>query len=280
MVSLATEDTDRCRSCGNDLRAKSRFCDVCGSPVASRPATGEHKQVTVLFADVVGSMKLASALDAERLQEIMNDLFNRASAVVQRYQGTVDKFTGDGLMALFGAPVALEDHALRACISALEIQAVAHELAAAVRDSDGVTIRVRVGLNSGEVIAGEIGSGPGRYTAVGHPVGMAPRMESAVYAVTHGGMGATQKALAHGVPVCAVPYGRDQFEVARRVEVAQCGTRLPAKKLSPPLLRTKVREAMTMRDGARRVAAGFAATGGTAHGADPFEQRVLGIGAG
>ncbi len=101
-------------------------------------------------------------------------------------------------------------------------------------------------------------------------------LDRAVCAVTHGGMGATQKALAHGVPVCVVPYGRDQFEVARRVEVARCGTRLPAKKLSPPRLRTKVREAMTMTDGARRVAEGFAATGGVTRGADLFEQRVLG----
>ena len=102
-------------------------------------------------------------------------------------------------------------------------------------------------------------------------------LDRAVCAVTHGGMGATQKALARGVPVCVVPYGRDQFEVARRVEVALCGTRLPAKKLSGPRLRTKVQEAMTMTDGARRVAAGFAATGGTARGADLFEQRLLGI---
>ncbi|MGH3966587.1 MAG: glycosyltransferase [Mycobacterium sp.] len=104
-------------------------------------------------------------------------------------------------------------------------------------------------------------------------------LERAVCAVTHGGMGATQKALARGVPVCVVPYGRDQFEVARRVEVARCGTRLPAKKLWPPRLRTKVREAMTMTDGARGVAAGFAATGGVARGADLFEQRVLGLNA-
>ena len=166
-------------SCGNDLRAKARFCDACGSPVSTRPAAGEHKQVTVLFADVVGSMKLAAALDAERLQEIMHELFNRAAGVVQRYQGTVDKFTGDGLMALFGAPAALEDHALRACISALEIQAVANELAAEILHRDGIALQIRVGLNSGEVIAGEIGSGPGRYTAVGHPVGMAQRMEAA-----------------------------------------------------------------------------------------------------
>lgn len=101
-------------------------------------------------------------------------------------------------------------------------------------------------------------------------------LDRAVCAVTHGGMGATQKALARGVPVCVVPYGRDQFEVARRVEVARCGTRLPAKKLSPERLRVKVREAMTMTDGARRVADGFAATGGVARGAELFEQRVLG----
>jgi UDP:flavonoid glycosyltransferase YjiC (YdhE family) len=102
-------------------------------------------------------------------------------------------------------------------------------------------------------------------------------LDRAVCAVTHGGMGATQKALAHGVPVCVVPFGRDQFEVARRVEVARCGTRLPAKKLSPDRLRAKVREAMAMGDGARRVADGFAATGGVAHGADLFEQRILGL---
>jgi MGT family glycosyltransferase len=104
-----------------------------------------------------------------------------------------------------------------------------------------------------------------------------PVLDRAVCAVTHGGMGATQKALAHGVPVCVVPFGRDQFEVARRVEVARCGTRLPAKKLSAERLRMKVREAITMTDGAKRVAAGFAATGGVTRGADLYEQRVLGL---
>jgi adenylate cyclase len=178
MASPVGDTADRCGSCGNDLRATSRFCDACGSPVSPQTTPGEHKQVTVLFADVVGSMKLAATLDGERLQEIMHELFNRAAAVVQCYQGTVDKFTGDGLMALFGAPVALEDHALRACITALEIQSMAQRYAAEVLRRDGVSLQLRVGLNSGEVIAGEIGSGPGRYTAVGHPVGMAQRMEA------------------------------------------------------------------------------------------------------
>src|SRR5689334_17767638 len=179
MLSSCSGGTVQCGSCGSDLRSIARFCDVCGTPVAPRSATGEHKQVTVLFADVVGSMRLAATLDAERLQAIMNELFNRAGAVVQRYHGTVDKFTGDGLMALFGAPVALEDHALRACSAALEIQSVAKGLSAELHRRDGVDMQLRVGLNSGEVITGEIGLGPNPYTAVGHPVGMAQRMEAA-----------------------------------------------------------------------------------------------------
>jgi MGT family glycosyltransferase len=105
-------------------------------------------------------------------------------------------------------------------------------------------------------------------------------LDRAVCAVTHGGMGATQKALTHGVPVCVVPFGRDQFEVARRVEVARCGTRLPAKRLSSSRLSAKVREAMTMTAGAQRVASGFAATGGVARGADLIELRLLGLGSG
>jgi MGT family glycosyltransferase len=103
-------------------------------------------------------------------------------------------------------------------------------------------------------------------------------LDRAVCAVTHGGMGATQKALARGVPVCVVPFGRDQFEVARRVEVSRSGTRLPSKKLTPSRLRSKVTEAMSMVDGARRVAAGFAASGGVARGADLLERRLLGLG--
>ncbi len=103
-----------------------------------------------------------------------------------------------------------------------------------------------------------------------------PVLDRAVCAITHGGMGGTQKAVARGVPVCVVPFGRDQFEVARRVEVARCGTRLPARKLTAARLSAKVRQAMTMTEGARRVAAGFAATGGVARGADLIEQRLLG----
>lgn len=100
-------------------------------------------------------------------------------------------------------------------------------------------------------------------------------LDRAVCAVTHGGMGATVRALDRGVPVCVVPFGRDQPEVAMRVQVAGCGTRLPARMLTPARLRAKVREAMTMTAGARRVAAGFAATGGVVRGADLIEEQLL-----
>jgi MGT family glycosyltransferase len=103
-----------------------------------------------------------------------------------------------------------------------------------------------------------------------------PVLERAVCAITHGGMGATQKALALGVPVCAVPFGRDQFEVARRVEVAGAGTFLPSKQLNADRLRAKVREAMTKTEGARRVAAGSAAAGGADAAVDAIEKRLLG----
>lgn len=166
-----------CGSCGTAPPPNSRFCNQCGAPVkVSRSA--EYKQVTVLFADVVHSMEIAAAVGAERLREIMAELADRCAAVVQRFGGTVDKFTGDGIMAVFGAPVALEDHAVRACLAALGIQEAANRLAVEVRDRDGVDLQMRLGLNSGQVIAGEIGSGSFGYTAVGAQVGMAQRMEA------------------------------------------------------------------------------------------------------
>src|SRR5262245_2151798 len=123
-------------SCGTELPSDSRFCNKCGAPVRPAATAAEYKQVTVLFADVVHSMDIGAAVGAERLREIMADLADRCAAVVQRYGGTVDKFTGDGIMAVFGAPVALEDHAIRACLAALGIQEGAKRLAAEVQDRD------------------------------------------------------------------------------------------------------------------------------------------------
>ena len=115
---------------------------------------------------------------AERLREIMSELLDRSTTVVTRYGGTLSQFTGDGVMAVFGAPVALEDHAVRACLAALGIQEEAKRFAAGIQDRDAIDLRVRVGLNSGRGIAGEIGSGSFGYTAIGEQVGMAQRMES------------------------------------------------------------------------------------------------------
>jgi class 3 adenylate cyclase len=167
-----------CGSCGTRLRKNANFCDECGAPTAASGDTTEYKQVTVLFADVVRSMDLAAALELERYREIMTDLVERSAAVVQRYGGGTVESTGDGVMAIFGAPIALEDHAFRACLTALAIQQEANRLARQVARSDGVDLRLRVGLNSGEVIAGEIGSGSLGYTATGETVGFAQRMES------------------------------------------------------------------------------------------------------
>ncbi|ODQ95629.1 ATP-binding protein [Mycolicibacterium holsaticum] len=167
----------RCPTCGTEARTGARFCDGCGTPL-DQPHIAEYKQVTVLFADVVRSMDIAAVLGPERLREVMTELVLRATAVIRRYDGTVNQFTGDGIMALFGAPRALEDHARRACLAALDVQEEVRTLAAETARRDGISLQLRVGLNSGMVVAGDIGPEALAYTAVGEHVGMAQRMES------------------------------------------------------------------------------------------------------
>ena len=143
---------------------------------AATTQSAELKQVTVLVANVVDSMDVAAALGVEGFRELMTELVNRSTAVVQHYGGTVGKVIGEGIMAVFGAPAALEDHALRACLAALGIQQEAKQLAAEVEHLGGVDLQLRIGLNSGRVIAGETGSGS--LGLVGEQAGMAQRMES------------------------------------------------------------------------------------------------------
>jgi class 3 adenylate cyclase/tetratricopeptide (TPR) repeat protein len=139
----------------------------------------ERKQVTVLFADVSGSMDLAEQHDPEEWRKIMQRFFALLAESVSRFEGTVDKFTGDGIMAVFGAPVAHEDHAQRACYAALRMLDDVAGYAAELRRSQGLNFSTRIGVNSGEVVAGAIGEGDeGAYTAIGHTVGLAQRMEA------------------------------------------------------------------------------------------------------
>jgi class 3 adenylate cyclase/tetratricopeptide (TPR) repeat protein len=191
-----------CSSCGGELGETARFCAGCGQAVGDAASTGadsgssvssdateerpnapgsiegERKQVTVMFVDIVGSMDLAERLDPERWRGLMDRFFVIVSETVQRLEGTIDKFTGDGVMALFGAPISQEDHARRACLASLGLHASLAPLAAELV-GEGVELAIRVGLNSGEVIVGEIGvQGQMEYAAIGHTVGLAQRMES------------------------------------------------------------------------------------------------------
>jgi class 3 adenylate cyclase/tetratricopeptide (TPR) repeat protein len=191
-------DTVTCPSCGTVNPPAARHCDSCGqaladaAPIAAphppehlaekiragRTALeGERKQVTVLFADVIGSMELAEESDPEEWRRIMDRYFSILCQGVHRFEGTVDKFTGDGIMAIFGAPIAHEDHARRACYATLHLQRELAAYAAQLR-AQGFSFSVRLGLNSGEVVVGTIGEDLGmEYTAIGHTVGLAQRME-------------------------------------------------------------------------------------------------------
>src|SRR4051794_1167276 len=193
-----------CPGCGASNAAGQAFCNACGRALTSagdaaarRPARaeppdhlatkiraggaaleGERKQVTVLFADVMGSMELAGRCDPEVWRRIMDRFFSILSEGIHRFEGTVDKFTGDGIMALFGAPIAHEDHAQRACYAALHLEQELATYAAELRRERGLSFSVRIGLNSGEVVVGAIGEDLGMsYTAIGHTVGLAQRME-------------------------------------------------------------------------------------------------------
>jgi class 3 adenylate cyclase/tetratricopeptide (TPR) repeat protein len=152
---------------------------------------GERKQVTVLFADVKGSMELASQVDPEEWHQILDHFFQILTEGVHRFEGTVNQYTGDGIMALFGAPITHEDHARRACYAALHLVEGLRAYANELRLRRGLNFSARLGLNSGDVIVGKIGDDLRMdYTAQGHTVGLAARMEqiaepSKVYLTAH-----------------------------------------------------------------------------------------------
>jgi class 3 adenylate cyclase len=139
---------------------------------------GERKQVTVLFADLKGSMELLADRDPEEARKLLDPVLERMMEAVHRYEGTVNQVMGDGIMALFGAPLAHEDHAVRACYAALDMQAAMRRHAEEVRRAHGISLEIRVGLNSGDVVVRTIGSDLRMdYTAVGQTTHLAARME-------------------------------------------------------------------------------------------------------
>jgi len=190
-----------CQSCGHENPARARFCNDCGAALAAPTITpeprsytprhlaekiltsrsalrGERKLVTVLFADVVRSMELAERVDPEEWHRLLDRLFRILAGGIHRYEGTINQYTGDGIMALFGAPIAHEDHAQRACAAALDLARELGALARDVRRESGLEFAVRMGLNSGEVVVGRIGDDLRMdYTAQGHVVGLAARVQ-------------------------------------------------------------------------------------------------------
>ncbi len=193
-----------CPSCRASNPPTNKFCNECGAPLAQAVTTtkfispesytpkhlaekiltskgaleGERKQVTVLFADMKGSMELLADRDPEEARKILDPVLEHMMEAVHRYEGTVNQVMGDGIMALFGAPLAHEDHAVRACYAALRMQESVKRYAEGVHRTEGVPIQIRVGLNSGEVVVRSIGSDLHMdYTAVGQTTHLASRME-------------------------------------------------------------------------------------------------------
>ena len=148
------------------------------SRLARAPLTGERKQVTVLFADLKDSLALIRDLDPEATQQLLDPALHAMMDAVHRYEGTVNQVLGDGIMALFGAPIAHEDHAIRACYAALAMQAALGAYAEEVHRAHGLTMQSRIGLNSGEVVVRTISNDLHMdYSAVGQTTHLAARME-------------------------------------------------------------------------------------------------------
>src|SRR5437870_4156793 len=193
-----------CLVCGHENRDQARFCENCGArlvhpaPVApelgpgsftthlaekmrrERPSYGERRTITVLFSDAVGSTPLAEQLGEEGMYAFMRESLSRMAAAVDRYEGYVATFTGDGIMALFGAPIAHEDSARRAVAAALSMQASLDQYASVMKRTHGVECLFRVGLNTGPVVVGTVTDKLQMdFTAIGDTVNLAARMEQA-----------------------------------------------------------------------------------------------------
>ena len=184
-------ESNFCNRCGTRLTRESRSPTFSAAPESYTPAhlaerilrskaalEGERKLITVLFADLKGSMELLADRDPEQARDLLDPVLELMMDAVHRYEGTVNQVMGDGIMALFGAPIAHEDHAVRACYAALAMQQAVRRHAERLRETHGAAIRMRIGLNSGEVVVRSIGSDLRMdYSAVGQATHLAARME-------------------------------------------------------------------------------------------------------
>ena len=163
-----------CASCGTENPSQARFCMSCGATLEERPE--ERRTATILFADLSGYTAVSERLDPERIKSLVDRALRRLGAEIERYGGTIDKYIGDNVMGVFGAPLAHEDDPERAVRAALAMQAAMDEINERVIADVGASFLLRVGVNSGEVLAGRVGDG---YTVIGDPVNVAARLQGA-----------------------------------------------------------------------------------------------------
>src|SRR5262249_22004423 len=189
-MSCGSELSPLCPSCGAENPAGAKFCIECGTALAgdapaahAAPSAAtveappeERRQATVLFADLSGYTATAERMDPEAVKGLVDRTLRRLGEEVERFGGTIDKFIGDNVMGVFGAPVAHEDDPERAVRAALAMQAAMEEANAQSREKFGVGFSLRVGINSGEVMAGAVGD---RYTVMGDAVNVAARLQDA-----------------------------------------------------------------------------------------------------
>jgi class 3 adenylate cyclase/tetratricopeptide (TPR) repeat protein len=259
-LECATSLALRCANCGAQLPTGAKFCFECATPVSASgsppqfasPETytpkhlaeriinskaaleGYRKQVTVLFADLKGSMELLAERDPEEARKILDPVLELMMEAVHRYEGTVNQVMGDGIMALFGAPLAHEDHGVRACYAALRMQASVKRYAEEVQRTAGIAIQIRVGLNAGEVVVRSIGSDLHMdYTAVGQTTHLAARLEQMAMAgsilITTGALRLAE-GYVHVRPLGAVPVKgmSEPVEVYEMTGAGVARTRLQA----------------------------------------------------
>lgn len=273
----------RCMPCGHELPPGAKFCPECGHAVAPSTASGaaerllqatttlegERKFVTVLFADLKGSLELIADRDPEEVGKLLRPVVERMCEAVEKYGGTVSQVMGDGILALFGAPISWEDHAVRACHAALSMQDLIRRYSDDIQRTHGVSIQIRVGLNSGEVVLNVTGHGLAvSYTAVGLAVHLAARMEQMA---TPGTILATAETarLAEGhvevrrigpVPVKGFDQRIEVAEIGRKAVPRSRFDRAPARAMTPFTGRSGELEALVatfnamLRDGTGRLA--------------------------